>query len=264
MLAVGVVYEVDQRRRAGGGLAIGGRLRVEHAERVLLEAPLRVLAELVAERGEVGEQRVAVALARAARAQRVDVDLEAGDADRREEACDQIDHLGVAERAGIAVKLAPGLIELPVAALRGALAAEHRPEVVPARDRLQGVHLVLDVGARGARRALGAHRERVAVALERVHLLLHHVRRLADGSREERGVLEQRRPHLGVAVELGVTTEDRLEPVPAHHLVRKDVVHPSNRAEFHVAAALWSDAAVGSSVPQRFVRSVVTGAGPLG
>src|SRR5262249_54926536 len=97
--------------------------------------------------------------------------------------------------------------------------------------------LVLDVGARGAGGALGAHGELVPVALEGVHLLFDDVRRLAHLAAEERRVLDDGRAHLGEAMELGVVAEPGLEALPAHHLVGKDIVHPPDRAKFHAGAA---------------------------
>src|SRR5262249_16074882 len=70
-----------------------------------------------------------------------------------------------------------------------------------------------------------------------VHLLLDDVRGLADLAAEERGVLDDRGPDLGVALELGVAAERPLEALPASHLVGKDIVHPPDGTKFHSRAA---------------------------
>src|SRR6185436_12196595 len=105
---------------------------------------------------EVQADEVTVALTRALAPEAIDQHLDVVDAELPEEAAEHIDHLGVRGGPRVAEHLAAGLIELPVPAALDVLRAEHRPEVIPAGDGLAGVNRVLDVGPRGARRALGA------------------------------------------------------------------------------------------------------------
>src|SRR3954453_7998397 len=61
---------------------------------------------------------------------------------------------------------------------------------------------VLEVSPADRRRRVCAKRQRAAAPiLERVHLLLNHVRAGARGAREELGLLEERRLDPAVAVE---------------------------------------------------------------
>ena len=84
---------------------------------------------------------------------------------------------------------------------------------------------------RGGR--LRPQREALPVQLvdEAVHLLLDDVGGLADRAPEERGVLEQRRADVAVAVGVRPRAHDFLEALPQRGLVRQDVVHPPDRLD---------------------------------
>src|SRR6185369_14737703 len=104
----------------------------------------------------------------------------------REVVVEQRDLLDVDGGLGDTVALAVDLVELPVAPLLRALAAEHRADEEPLLHALD-VAAVLDVRAHEARRRLGAQREPLlALVLPLVHLLLDDVGRLADAAREQR------------------------------------------------------------------------------
>ncbi len=231
MLLVVFAQVIEDRGRALGRVLVAWILRVEDAERVRLEPALRLFAERALLRLEERLERVAVARARLGAADRVDEHLEIDDAERAEERHEHLDHLGVAAGAGVAEDLGAGLRELTIAAALRALGAEHRAEVVPARDRLEVLDLVLDVRARRARRALGADREVLVVVTERVHLLLDDVRAFADRAHEEARRLDDRRPHLAEAVEREGSPEGRLDPLPLRGLLRENVVHPFDGAD---------------------------------
>ena len=96
-----VAEEVEDRGGARNGLGVGGVLRVEDAERVRRQAPLRVRGELVLERGERGDERFLVFCTRLGAADRVDEDVGRLDADVAEEPDEGVNHLGVAAGAGI-------------------------------------------------------------------------------------------------------------------------------------------------------------------
>ena len=156
-----------------------------------------------------------------------------GDAELSHQTHQHVDHLRIDGGTGVAEDLASGLIKLPVAALLRALRAEHRPEVVPAAERLFGIDVVLDVGARDARRAFRAKGQLLAVVRERVHLLFDDVADLADLTREERGRFHEGRAHLLVTIQLDLRPEGVFETVPAPDFIGEDVVHPLDGAKVH-------------------------------
>ena len=119
------------------------------------------------------------------------------------ESCAELDDLGVDGRPGIADRLDVELPELAVAAGLRPVVAEHRSGLGQL-DRLRpGLHPVLDVGARDARRRLWSERPRLAFLGpwgEAEELLLDDVGDLADAALEDLDQLEQRRLDPAIAV----------------------------------------------------------------
>ena len=100
-----------------------------------------------------------------------------------------LDHFGVDDGRFRADGLRADLIELAVAALLRALAAEHGAHVVELLDAGDLVQPVLDVGAHHRGGGLRPQRERAAVAiLPGVHLFADDVGVLADAAREQSAV----------------------------------------------------------------------------
>ena len=134
------------------------------------------------------------------KAARVDFDGAALDADAVKELAEHGDDLDVLPGAVGADRLAANLMELAAPPGGGALAAEHRPEVEHAGLLALFQPLVRD-GPDDAGRALGAQRQTAPAAiLERVHLLLHHVRLGAQIAHEDVGALEDGSADLAEAV----------------------------------------------------------------
>ena len=164
----------------------------------------------------------------------------------------ELDHLGVDGGIGRADRLERQLPVLAVAAAAGTRVAVHRRDRVRLdRLRLLG-EAVLDVGARDRRRPLRAQRERaVAAVLERVHLLVHDVGRLARRALEERRLLEAGRGDARPAV-LRALLLDRADHAPPQVVARQDVVRPARRLELGSRAHARSSARNGlraSSTP---------------
>src|SRR5439155_9324912 len=78
--------------------------------------------------------------------------------------------------------------------------------------------------------ALGAQRQlALAQVAETVHLLLHHLARLARGAREQLVLLEDRRADLAVAAVLERLARARFGPLPALDLPRQEVAGAARR-----------------------------------
>ena len=152
-----------------------------------------LLGQLALVRAQVVLEVAPVGLARGRRAEAREPQPQPARADRLQQLGEQQDQLGVDRRVVGADRLGADLPELPEAPGLRALAAEEAAQV-PQLHRLRLlVHAVLEVGAAHRRGALRAQGQRLARPLvERVHLLLHDVGRLADAAREQLGRLEGR------------------------------------------------------------------------
>ncbi len=156
---------------------------------------------------------------RAARrvADRIDEDLDAGQAGIRVEPRPELDDLGVDGRSRVADRLDVELPELAVAARLRAVVAEHRADLVQLHGLRPRLEPVLDVGPDDPGRRLGAERPRfglVGPGHDPEQLLLDDVRDLADASLEDRGLLEHRRLDAAVAVSGGQVRGEPLQAGP--------------------------------------------------
>src|SRR3954447_9507812 len=119
---------------------------------------------------------------------------------------------------------------------------------------------VLEVSSADRRRRVCAKRQRAAAPiLERVHLLLNHVRAGAGGAREQVGLLEDGRLDPAVAVERAEALDLTGDVLPERLLGRQDVVCPARRLELraHEARSSARNGLRASSAP-----SVVSGPWP--
>ena len=108
-------------------------------------------------------------------------------------------HIGL--RLARADHLGVDLVELAVAALLRALVAEQRAVGGDLERRIL-LPAIGEVGARDARGELRAQGERIpAAVLEGIHLLRHHIGRLAQRTREHLGLFEHRHFHPAEAVQ---------------------------------------------------------------
>ena len=130
---------------------------------------------------------------------------------------------------GEAQRLDVELMKLPVAALLRPLVAEHRPRGPYALRPLVG-QVVLDGGADDAGGRLGTQRQALAVqlVLERVHLMLDDVGRIADAANEQRGGLDDRQAYVAVAVLAEDVACGVVEEFPRRRLVGQHVVHSAD------------------------------------
>ena len=93
------VEHVEDGRSAGDDLPVARVFRIEHAQRVSFEAALRVVAERRAVRGQIGHESIAVARARTARTERVDVGRDARDPELAHQLDQHVDHLRIDRRS---------------------------------------------------------------------------------------------------------------------------------------------------------------------
>jgi hypothetical protein len=201
--------DLIDRRHLGGELLTRRHLAVEDAQRVFVPPALAIRAQLGTARSEGGTDRLLVTRPVLGITQVVEVDDEVVEPQPQEELVHRRKKLGVGQGGVRADDLEPDLRELPVPAALHPLVAKHRPDVVQAQGVAAIPEGVLDPRTGHPRRAFRAQRQRAPLAVrERVHLLVHDVRRLADRTDEELGGLEERRADL--------LSAERPEHLPGH------------------------------------------------
>jgi len=132
---------------------------------------------------------------------------------------------GIRGRAGIAGHLDPALVELPLPARLGPLAAEHRPEVVdPGILRARALRGEVTGYARRALRPQG--QAAPTPVLQGVHLLLHHIRPIAQRTHEDLRSLKDRGADLTQSVAGKQFPRHVLHEMPLRHLREIDIRHP--------------------------------------
>ena len=207
--------EVDERGGAFEHRPHRLILAVEDAQRVGVQPPSRVGVEQVRVAFEMRDQRVAMSEPLGGVADRIDLQSDIGKAERLPQAREHHDLLGVDVGTREAERLDIDLVELPIAAFLRALVAEHR---AAGPDPLRALvdQVVLDGGAHDAGRRLRAQRQRLAVqlVLERVHLVLDHIRVLADAAHEQRRRFHDGHAHVPIAVLRKHGTRGVLETLP--------------------------------------------------
>ena len=217
-------HEIGRRRqRRHDGLA-GRVLAVEHAQHVLGNPPAAVFAQIRFARGQRRPQTRGDVRLPADFAARVQPHFAVAQSPRPQQVHLQREDLGIHPRRRRLEALHAALVELALAPGLRTLAAEHRTDVVPARAvgflRAQPRRVAHD-----ARRAFGPQAQAPAALLEHVHFLLHHVRRLAQRTGEDRFEFHHRRAQLFEAVEFQRFPRESLEPLPQTDFGRGDVGH---------------------------------------
>jgi hypothetical protein len=208
-------------------------LGVQNAQRIGVQPALRIVVELPREPLEIGDQARAMQTTLFGIADRIDREPRAvGDAQRAPQPRQHHDMLRVDFRAGEAQRLDVELMELPVPPLLRALVAKHRADGPHALRPLVGERM-LDGGTHDTGGGFRTQRQALAVelVLERVHLVLDDVRRVADAANEHGRRFDDRHSHVPVPV-LGEDAARRvLESLPKRRIVRQDVVHATDRLE---------------------------------
>src|SRR5690606_13104009 len=165
-------------------------LAVEDAQRIAFEAPAAVGIELRFVLAEVLHQPRTIGLARLRRPERIDFETHAGDAERAPQPRGERDQLRIDVRTCVTDGLHVDLPELAIAALLRALVPEHRPDA-PELVALPAQHAVRDHRAHDARGSFGPQREALSALVGKgVHLVLDHIRELADRTLEKLRVLD--------------------------------------------------------------------------
>ncbi len=223
---------VGQARRVFQHLAGARVLAVEHAQRVALQAVLRILVEPVAVLAQKRHQRLAVAGAVVVIAQGVELQSDlVAQAQLFPQPGGEQDHFRVDVRGGDAEGFHADLVELAAAAGLGPLVAEHGAGV-PEPLGLVVEQPVLLGGAHAAGGAFRAQGEAVVVAVgEGVHLFLDDVGHFADAAREQLGALDDGKTNLLVAVGRQHRPGALLQPLPQGRLLGQNVVHATNRRD---------------------------------
>ena len=201
MRAARVAEVIDDARQLLDDGLVRFHFAIQHAQRIGFGAALAIAAHPRRHRFQLLPQALDVLRTAVAVAHRIDQQLETGEAGALEDLHHHLDHFGIHRGGFRADGLGADLVELPVAALLRALAAEHGAEVVELLHAGTLVEPVLDVGADHRSGVLRPQREGAAVAvLEGVHLLGDDVGFLAHAAREQLRLLEDGRADFVVVI----------------------------------------------------------------
>ena len=240
---------VQHLRRVGEFVRV--LLAVEYAQGVALEALVAGLAQGAELAGEVLLQSRLIGPAALGTADGVDAHAQPLDAARAQNVQRQSDDLRVHGGVLGAKDLHAVLVELAQPPrLRLLIAEVGAGDVVEFAGQRLGEQVVLDEGARHARRAFGLEGDGApALVLEGVHLLLHHVCAVAHAAREQLRVLEHRRADLAVAGQRTYRAHGRLDLLPAVRVAGQHVLRSLGRLRKHLSLSFPWAANKKASVP---------------
>ena len=229
--------EMGQNRRRGGHDA-GARLAlaVQHPQRVCLQAPVAVGAQLAPAAFQKSYQRRAVPGAALDAADGIHLQHRPRHPQLLPQIPQHQQQLRVDEGIRAAEHFGADLVELAQPALLGALPPEHGPEIVELPHRLHLVELSLDVGPHHPRRTFRPQAQqgglRVPVG-EGVHLLLDDVGALPQRTRKELGLLQDGNSNLLEVVSGKYLYRGLFDPLPEIHFIRRNVRESLDAGQFH-------------------------------
>ena len=175
---------------------------IENAQRVGVQPALGIGIQLVCMFFKVGDQCGAMLLAFLGLAQAIEFQPHILQPQFLPQRLGQQDEFGIDMGSGKAQGLGAYLVELAVAAFLRLFIAEHWPDI-PYPRRSAAQQIMLQHGAHAARRAFRAQSQglrRIAFVQKSVHFLFDNIRRIADRTLEQRGLLHNRQADLLVAV----------------------------------------------------------------
>ena len=159
-------------------------------------------------------------------AKRIQLKLQADQAEVIPQALTHQDDFSVDVRASKAQRFDTYLMELAVAAALRLFVAEHRTRV-PESLRTVVQQVVLDHSAHSGCGPFRAHRQLLAIQAvgEGVHLLLDDVRHLADAAHEQLRLLDDGRANLLVTVSAQHAAHRVVEVLPQRGVAGQQVIH---------------------------------------
>ncbi len=148
MLAAGIAETVGNMRQLIDNGLLFRQLRIQHAQRIRLDAPLAIGAQLVAHFLQFAAQPLHICRPAILISDGIDVELCARQIHTSKKCQQHLDHFRIERRmVGRPQQLRANLIELPVPPFLWPFAPEHRPDVVKLYIPRPRVHAVLDVRA---------------------------------------------------------------------------------------------------------------------
>ena len=121
-------------------------------------------------------------------------------------------------------------MELPHAPCLGTVITEHRADIEELDQSGVRKEFILQIGSHRRRRIFRTERDAAVPAVRKgVHLLVHHIRSLADASMEQLRMLEHRRADLMVSVKPAKLTDLLFHIIPRGCLFRQDILRAARR-----------------------------------
>ena len=122
-------------------------------------------------------------------------------------------------------------MKLAIAAFLWSLVAEHGPDIPQAQMGLDVEQAVFQYRPHTPRRAFGAQRQALAVAVGKgVHLFLHDVSGVTDRALKNAGLLQNWQTNLLIAIGVQHASDLLLQLLPASAEGRHNVIHATNSA----------------------------------
>ena len=215
---------VDEAGCALYDLFLAVDLAVDHAQGVLLEPRLAVLAHAADVRSEVILQYLVVLAPARGAPDRIDVQRDVLQAHALEENIYYADDLRVYLRPRASERLQSQLVELSSSALGHLLISERRDVVEQPHGGRQRRHAVLDIRPYHACRSFGPERNApAALVVESIHLLRNDVRCISHAPLEQIRLLKGRDPYLFIAEAVADVREHPLRLLPLVNICRQDI-----------------------------------------
>src|SRR4030042_626592 len=127
--------------------------------------------------------------------------------------------------------------DLPIATLLWPFIPKHWPNAVEFRYRIKSVKLMLKIGTSHGGGGFRTKGQRVSTSIcEGIHLLLNDICGFADPAGKKFCPLQNRNADLREAKFFKNLPGCFLNKLPLPNLIRKDVIKPTDRLDFHDAA----------------------------
>src|SRR5512134_1368009 len=147
MVAASIAKPIEYRRRVLGRPNATRFFAIERAQRISLDTPLAIVAQLISTLSQERQQNFAISRPAVAAAERIDLQGQLGQSEGMEEITEQKQDLRVDQRIAPANRFRADLVELAHPALLRPLAPEHRPHIIQLSNRLGLEHLRFDISA---------------------------------------------------------------------------------------------------------------------
>src|SRR5688572_12145974 len=242
MLATGGTKRVKNRWRVLRSANAARFFAVESAQRIALNAPLAIAAQLILPLPQECQKNFAILRPALAAAERIDLQRRLRESQATEKIIEQKQNLRVNHWIAAPKRLGADLVKLAHPAFLRPFAPKHRPHVVKFPHRLALEHFRFDIRAHhtgGSLRPEGQLgrlcllRAPAVPVIEGVHLLLDDIGSLTDGPAEQLGLLQNRNADLGKRIGAKYLARRSFHGLPKLHFAGQNIRKTLNACNLH-------------------------------